>query len=45
VRALDRISVGIAGLEVVTPTLDDVFFTLTGRHVEGEPEHPQEVAA
>jgi ABC-2 type transport system ATP-binding protein len=33
VRALDRIGVGIAGLEVRSPTLDDVFFTLTGKHV------------
>jgi daunorubicin resistance ABC transporter ATP-binding subunit len=40
VRALDRIGVGIAGLEVRTPTLDDVFFTLTGKHVE--PEHDDE---
>ena len=43
VRALDRIGVGIAGLEVRSPTLDDVFFTLTGRHVE--PDQPEEVAA
>jgi ABC-2 type transport system ATP-binding protein len=44
VRALDRLGVGIAGLEVRTPTLDDVFFTLTGKHVE--PDDPaQELAA
>jgi daunorubicin resistance ABC transporter ATP-binding subunit len=43
VRALDGLGVGIAGLEVRSPTLDDVFFTLTGRHVE--PDHEEEVAA
>jgi daunorubicin resistance ABC transporter ATP-binding subunit len=31
VRALDRIGVAIAGLEVHSPTLDDVFLTLTGK--------------
>jgi hypothetical protein len=31
VRVLDGIGVGIAGLELLTPTLDDVFLTLTGR--------------
>jgi hypothetical protein len=36
VRSLDRIGVGIAGLEVVRPTLDDVFLTFTGRHAEAE---------
>ena len=41
VRALDRIGVGIAGLEVRSPTLDDVFFTLTGKHVE-QPDDDQE---
>jgi daunorubicin resistance ABC transporter ATP-binding subunit len=30
VRALDRMGIGIAGLEVVKPTLDDVFLALTG---------------
>ncbi len=45
VRSLDRIGVGITGLEVRTPTLDDVFFTLTGRHVEPEADQEQEVAA
>jgi ABC-2 type transport system ATP-binding protein len=45
VRSLDRIGVGITGLEIRTPTLDDVFFTLTGRHVEPEPHQPEEVAA
>jgi oleandomycin transport system ATP-binding protein len=45
VRALDRIGVGIGGLEVRTPTLDDVFFTLTGRHVETATDEPEEAAA
>jgi ABC-2 type transport system ATP-binding protein len=46
VRSLDRIGVGIAGLEVHTPTLDDVFLTLTGRSAqEAEADKPQEVAA
>jgi ABC-2 type transport system ATP-binding protein len=45
VRALDQAGLGISGIEVRTPTLDDVFFTLTGRHVEMESEQPEEVAA
>jgi daunorubicin resistance ABC transporter ATP-binding subunit len=45
VRSLERIGVGIAGLEVHTPTLDDVFLTLTGRRVETDSEQRQEVAA
>ena len=45
VRALDRARLGIVGLEVRSPTLDDVFFALIGRHVEPEAEQPQEVAA
>jgi oleandomycin transport system ATP-binding protein len=46
VRALDGIGAGIAGLELLTPTLDDVFFNLTGRRVEpAEAGQPEEVAA
>ena len=45
VRALDRAGLGIVGLEIRTPSLDDVFFALTGRHVEREAEQPEEVAA
>jgi ABC-2 type transport system ATP-binding protein len=45
VRSLDRIGIGISGLEVRTPTLDDVFFTLTGRHVEPKQDEHDEVAA
>jgi ABC-type multidrug transport system ATPase subunit len=36
VRALDGIGVGIAGLEVHRPTLDDVFLTLTGRRAAAD---------
>jgi ABC-2 type transport system ATP-binding protein len=47
VRGLDRAGIGIVGLEVRTPTLDDVFFALTGRHVEpAEPDaEPREGVA
>jgi ABC-2 type transport system ATP-binding protein len=45
IRSLDRIGLGINGLEVRTPTLDDVFFTLTGRHVSSDQDQPDEVAA
>ncbi|HTT29150.1 MAG TPA: ATP-binding cassette domain-containing protein [Solirubrobacteraceae bacterium] len=48
VRALDRVGVGIASLEIRSPTLDDVFFSLTGRHVEAQtaPDNQlEEVAA
>jgi daunorubicin resistance ABC transporter ATP-binding subunit len=46
VRTFDRIGLGIAGLEVRTPTLDDVFFALTGRHVEDEgADEREELAA
>ncbi len=48
VRALDRVGVRIASLEIRSPTLDDVFFSLTGRHVEAETapnDHLEEVAA
>ena len=45
VRSLDRIGLGITGLEVRTPSLDDVFISLTGRHVEEQTEEPEEVAA
>ena len=46
VRSLDRAGIGIAGLEVFRPTLDDVFLALTGRHVEERQEdESQEVAA
>ena len=43
VRVLDRAGVGIAGLEVVAPTLDDVFLGLTGRSAEPQDHELQEV--
>jgi daunorubicin resistance ABC transporter ATP-binding subunit len=45
VRSLDATGLGITGLEVRRPTLNDVFFTLTGRHVEPEADGPEVVAA
>jgi ABC-2 type transport system ATP-binding protein len=35
VRALDEAGLQVASLEVVEPTLDDVFVEKTGRHLEG----------
>jgi len=35
VRALDEAGLAVAGLELVQPTLDDVFVEKTGRHLEG----------
>jgi ABC-2 type transport system ATP-binding protein len=35
VRALDDAGLHVAGLEIVPPTLDDVFVQKTGRHLEG----------
>ena len=35
VRALDEAGLQVASLEVVEPTLDDVFVAKTGRHLEG----------
>jgi ABC-2 type transport system ATP-binding protein len=36
VRALDRANVLVDNIEVRTPSLDDVFFSLTGGHIEEE---------
>jgi ABC-2 type transport system ATP-binding protein len=36
VRALDAAGLSVAALELVQPTLDDVFIAKTGRHLEGE---------
>ena len=36
VRALDEADVGITGLDLTQPSLDDVFVAKTGRHLEGE---------
>jgi ABC-2 type transport system ATP-binding protein len=35
VRALDDAGLLVASLEVVRPTLDDVFLAKTGKHLEG----------
>ena len=40
VRALDEAGVGVGSLELVHPTLDDVFVATTGHHLEGEGEAP-----
>lgn len=45
VRSLDRIGIAIAGIEVRSPTLDDVFFALTGRRVKSAPDQSEGVAA
>jgi ABC-2 type transport system ATP-binding protein len=36
VRALDEAGIGVESLELVRPTLDDVFVTTTGHHLERE---------
>ncbi|MEX0993482.1 MAG: ATP-binding cassette domain-containing protein [Solirubrobacterales bacterium] len=36
VRALDDAGVAVESLEIMRPTLDDVFVAKTGRHLEGE---------
>jgi ABC-2 type transport system ATP-binding protein len=36
VRALDEAGIAVESLELVRPTLDDVFVTKTGHHLEGE---------
>jgi ABC-2 type transport system ATP-binding protein len=40
VRALDEAGIEVAGLEIVAPTLDDVFVEKTGRHLEGAGSAP-----
>ena len=45
VRALDARSLGVANLELRSPTLDDVFLTKTGRSLEGAAEQAAEAAA
>jgi ABC-2 type transport system ATP-binding protein len=35
VRALDEAGIAVEGIELVRPTLDDVFVAKTGRHLEG----------
>ena len=41
VRALDDANLTVASLELVEPTLDDVFVEKTGRHLEGAGEHDE----
>jgi ABC-2 type transport system ATP-binding protein len=49
VRALDEAGIGVESLELVRPTLDDVFVEKTGHHLEGEDakgtEEPEAEAA
>lgn len=40
VRALDRAGVLVDDIEVRQPSLDDVFFTLTGGHIEEDGDGP-----
>ena len=39
VRALDDAGLAVESLDLVKPTLDDVFVAKTGRHLEGEAQH------
>jgi ABC-2 type transport system ATP-binding protein len=45
VRALDEAGLAVESLDLVEPTLDDVFVAKTGRHLEVEDEQPAEDAA
>ncbi len=45
VRALDEAGIGVASLELVQPTLDDVFVTKTGHHLEQDEELGEEEPA
>ena len=38
-RALDRIGVGIDDISVASPTLDDAFLKLTGRHTDADADN------
>ena len=42
VRALDDAGLCVESLNLVQPTLDDVFVEKTGRHLEGAGEQQQE---
>ncbi|MEJ7876149.1 MAG: ATP-binding cassette domain-containing protein [Solirubrobacterales bacterium] len=44
VRALDDAGLAVESLELVEPTLDDVFVAKTGRHLEGDDEPEAEPA-
>jgi ABC-2 type transport system ATP-binding protein len=45
VRALDEAGIGVESLELVRPTLDDVFVAKTGYHLEKENEAEQDAVA
>jgi ABC-2 type transport system ATP-binding protein len=45
VRALDDAGLFVESLNLVEPTLDDVFLAKTGRHLEGEDQHGGEETA
>jgi ABC-2 type transport system ATP-binding protein len=45
VRALDEAGIAVEGIELVRPTLDDVFVAKTGRHLEGAADAAAGVAA
>ncbi|HEX2015913.1 MAG TPA: ATP-binding cassette domain-containing protein [Solirubrobacteraceae bacterium] len=45
VRALDEAGLHVASLQLVEPSLDDVFVAKTGRHLEGASQQPEEAAA
>jgi ABC-2 type transport system ATP-binding protein len=42
VRGLDEAGVLVESLDLVEPTLDDVFVAKTGEHLEGAAEEPEE---
>ena len=44
VRALDEAGIMVDSLDLVEPTLDDVFVAKTGQHLEGADERPVEAA-
>ena len=44
VRALDEAGIAVESLELVKPTLDDVFVAKTGYHLEDESEENAEQA-
>jgi hypothetical protein len=41
VRALDDVGVQVADLELIAPSLDDVFLAKTGHTLEGSGAEPQ----
>ena len=45
VRALDDAGIGVESLELVRPTLDDVFVAKTGHHLEKDEEGDAEPEA